>query len=470
MELRLREDQEDVVVKIIDALRRSGYAALQAPTGWGKTVVGLFAARELNAKPALWLEPRLATELHVYQHAVDLNMRVIATAGREKLCLNNYTTIDFMRGVCHSCRFNRLVSLGELGDFGAFADMDFGRLREVGESMQLCPYKLQSFLERFYGYDLVISHFGRAGKLVRVVKPRLIVVDEAHNTALPVIHRVDARALRLLLVNKLGFEEGEALGLIRNPESLRIVLRELVDTLILEAVDDNDARQIVEDLLAMLNAQIWFYDEGDEALVGLEIPSIGANVPTLFMSATLPPSLLSTANTIVVKRGWSVPIRIDDRFALTMENIERRKSEIAKHVEKYLEPGTVVFTTLSREDLITGDVIWEDELEGKSPCDFKNKTVVLRTFGRFVEGVNLDCFERLVLLGYPLLQPTIMKRLEARGINEKDFTTMVTVQRIGRITRSASKPEKLPEIILVDKRFRLIESELMNYEIEVINA
>jgi hypothetical protein len=467
MELRLREDQREIVEKIIDALKTGGFSALQAPTGWGKTVVGLFAARELNAKPALWLEPRLATELHVYQHAVDLNMKVIATAGREKLCLHGYSNIDFMRGVCHSCRFNRLVSLGELDDFGAFAYMDFGRVREVGESMQLCPYKLQSFLERFYGYDLVIAHFGRAGKLVKSVRPKLIIVDEAHNTALPVIHRVDVRALRLLLVNKLGFEEGEALGLIRNPESLRIVLRELVDTLILEAVDDNDARQMVEDLLAMLNAQIWFYDEGDEALVGLEIPSIGANVPTLFMSATLPPSLLQ--NAIVVKRGWSVPIRIDDRFALTMENIERRKSEIAKHIEKYLEPGTVVFTTLSREDLITGDVIWEDELEGKSPCDFKNKTVVLRTFGRFVEGVNLDCFERLVLLGYPLLQPTIMKRLEARGINEKDFTTMVAVQRIGRITRSAIKPEKLPEIILIDKRFRLIESELMNYEIEVIN-
>ena len=470
MAIELREDQEDVVVKIIDALRRSGYAALQAPTGWGKTVTALFAIEELRAKPTLWLEPRLATELHVYQHAVDMGLRVIATAGREKLCLYGYSNIDFLRGVCHSCRFNRLVSLGELDDFGVLSTLDFGRLREVGEQMGICPYRLQSFLERFYGYDLVIAHFGRAGKLVKSVRPKLIIVDETHNTALPVIHRVDARALRLLLVDKLGFEEGEALRLIRNPESLRIVLRELVDTLILEAVDDNDARQIVEDLLAMLNAQIWFYDEGDEALVGLEIPSIGANVPTLFMSATLPPSLLSTANTIVVKRGWSVPIRIDDRFALTMENIERRKGEIAKHVSKYLEPGTIVFTTLSREDLITGDVIWEDELEGKSPCDFKNKTVVLRTFGRYIEGVNLDCFSRLVMLGYPLLQPTIMKRLEARGINEKDFITMVAVQRIGRITRSASKPEKLPEIILVDKRFRLIESELMNYEIEVINA
>jgi hypothetical protein len=465
--LRLRGDQKGVVEEIINALRSSGFASLQAPTGWGKTVTALFAIEELKVKPTLWLEPRLATELHVYQHAVDMGLRALATAGRERLCLHGYSNIDFLRGVCHSCKYNRLLTLDELDDFGVFADMDFGRVREVGEQMGICPYKLQSFLERFYGYDLVIAHFGRASKLIKAVRPKLIIVDEAHNLALPAIHRIDARALRLLLVDKLGFEEGEALGLIRNPESLRIVLRELVDTLILEAVDDNDARQIVEDLLAMLNAQIWFYDEGDEALVGLEVPSMGANVPTLFMSATLPPSLLQ--NAIVVKRGWSIPVRIDDRFALTIENIERRKSEIAKHVEKYLEPGTVVFTTLSREALLSDEVVWEDELEGKSPCDFKNKTVVLRTFGRFVEGVNLDCFERLVLLGYPLLQPTIMKRLEARGINEKDFTTMVAVQRIGRITRSATKPEKLPEIILIDKRFRLIESELMNYEIEVIN-
>jgi hypothetical protein len=379
MELRLREDQRSVVEKIIDALRGSGFAALQAPTGWGKTVVGLFATRELNAKPTLWLEPRLATELHVYQHAVDMGLRVIATAGREKLCLHGYSNIDFLRGVCHSCKYNRLLTLNELGDFGNFSAMDFGRLREVGEQMGICPYKLQSFLERFYGYDLVISHFGRARKLVKSVRPKLIVVDEAHNTALPVIHRVDARALRLLLVDRLGFEEGEFDGLIRSPESLRVVLRELVDTLIYTAGEDNDARPIVEDLLAMLNAQIWFYDEGDEALVGLEVPSMGANVPTLFMSATLPPSLLQ--NAIVVRRGWSIPVRIDDKYALTLDSIEKRRDEIARRVEEYLQPGTIIFTTLSREALLGDDVIWEDELGNKTPCDYKDKVVVLKTFG-----------------------------------------------------------------------------------------
>jgi len=468
VELRLREDQEDVVVKIIDALRRSGYAALQAPTGWGKTVVGLFVVRGLNAKPALWLEPRLATELHVFQHAIDMGLRALATAGRERLCLHGYSNIDFLRGVCHSCRFNRLVSLGELGDFGAFADMDFGRVREVGESMQLCPYKLQSFLERFYGYDLVIAHFGRAGKLVRAVKPRLIVVDEAHNTVLPVVHRVDARALRLLLVDKLGFEDGEFDGLIRSPESLRVVLRELVDTLIYAVNEDGDLKPVVEELLTMMNAQVWFLDETEESLVGLEVPSVGTNVPTLFMSATLPPSLLQ--NAIVVRRGWSIPVKIDDKYALTLDSIERRGGDIAEHIKEHLRPGTVIYTTLSRESLLGDDVVWEDELGNKTPCDFRDRIVALKAFGRFVEGVDLDCFQRLIILGLPLLPPNVMQRLRSRGIEERDFVVMKTVQLIGRVIRTAERPSQMPEIVLMDRRFNTIRDELANYEIEIVES
>jgi hypothetical protein len=63
-----------------------------------------------------------------------------------------------------------------------------------------------------------------------------------------------------------------------------------------------------------------------------------------------------------------------------------------------------------------------------------------------------------------------MQRLRSRGIDERDFVVMKTVQLIGRVIRTAERPSQMPEIILVDKRFRLIESELMNYEIEVINA
>jgi hypothetical protein len=467
VEPRLREDQREVVERVINALKTGGFSALQAPTGWGKTVTALFAIEELRAKPTLWLEPRLATELHVYQHAVNMGLKVIATAGREKLCLNNYTTIDFMRGVCHSCKYNRLLTLDELDNFGVFANMDFGRVREVGESMQLCPYRLQSFMERYYGYDLVISHFGRFNKLIKAVRPKLIIVDEAHNLALPAIHRVDARALRLLL-ERLGFEEGEAIRLIRSPESLRAILKELIDTLIYTVNEDSDARPIVEEILSMLNAQIWYYDESEDALIGLEIPSMGANVPTLFMSATLPPSLLQ--NAIVVRRGWSIPVKIDDKYALTLDSIERRGGDIAEHIKEYLQPGTIIFTTLSRESLLGDDVVWEDELGSKTPCDYRDKVVVLKSFGRFNEGVDLDCFQRLVILGLPLLPPNVMQRLRSRGIDERDFVVMKTVQLIGRVIRTAEKPSQMPEIVLMDRRFNTIRDELANYEIEIVES
>jgi hypothetical protein len=473
VELRPREDQREVAERVINALRSNGFAALQAPTGWGKTITALFTIKELKVKPTLWLEPRLATELHVYQHALDMGLKVIATAGREKLCLHGYSNIDFLRGVCHSCQFNRLIGLSEIIDFGNLSALDFGRLREVGESMQLCPYNLQSFLEKYYGYDLVISHFGRFNKLIKAVRPKLIVVDEAHNLSLPAIHRIDARTLRLLLVDKLGFEEGEAIRLIRSPESLRAVLKELIDMLIYTASEDNDMRTFIEEILNAINAPIWFYDESEDALIGLEIPNISINnTPMIFMSATLPPSLLSSINAVVVRRGWSIPVRIDDKYALTLENIEKRKDSIVKHVSKYLEPNTLIYTTLSREDLITSDVIWEDELteKNKTPCDYRDGIIALKAFGRFNEGVDLDCFSRLVILGLPLLPPNVMARLRARGVNEDDFVVMKTAQLIGRVIRTAEKPEKLPEIVLIDRRFRLIENELRNYEIEVVNA
>jgi hypothetical protein len=467
MELRLREDQEEIAERVVNALRGSNVVAVQAPTGWGKTVVGLFAVGELGVKPALWLTPRLAISLHVYNHAVNyFGLKALAVAGRERLCTFGYSNIDFMRGVCHSCRFNRLVGLGELNGLGA--SMDFGEIKVLGEQMGLCPYRLQSLLERYRDYDVIISHYGRANKLIKYARPRLVILDEAHNVVIPTIHRIASREL-VVLLEKLGFEEGEVHHLVKDPESLRIVLRELVDTLIYIAYDD-DLRMIVENLLSMMNAQIWYYDPNDEALVGLEIPEImNTNAKVLVMSATLPPSLLQSANTIIVKRGWSIPTKIDDKYALTIENIGRKGEDIARHVSKYLEPGTVVFATLSREALLSDEVVWEDELGNKTPCDYRDKVVALKAFGRFNEGVNLDCFQRLIVLGLPLLPPNVMMRLRGRGVDERDFVVMKTVQLIGRVIRTAERPSQMPEIVLIDRRFRQFEEELRNYEIEITN-
>ena len=471
--IELRSDQREVAKRLVEMLKTHPVVGLQAPTGWGKTLVGLAVIEELNAR-ALWLTPRLSIGVHVFHHCGALGLKCLATAGRERLCTFGYSNIDFMRGVCHRCSLNRPITLEEVS--GINDSMDFGRVREVAEVLQLCPYKLQTLLERYRDYNVIISHYNRARKLVNTLRPRLIIADEVHNTILPSVHRVNARELRLLL-EKLGFEEGESTHLIRNPESLRILLRELVDTLILEAVDDGDLKTIIEELLSMLDSPIWYYDADEDAVVGLEVPELprtDAKTKMLLMSATLPPSLAGDPNVITVRRGWAVPVRIDSRYVLTYENVRKRREEIGRYVaERYLRPSTVVFTTTAREDLLLlnnkDGIIWEDELEGRTPCDFKNETVVLRAYGRYAEGINLDCFDNLVLLGLPALQPTAMHRLEARGIKPRDLIITKLVQIIGRVIRSPTPPDKMPNIYLVDKRFRMYIDDLRNYEIQAIN-
>jgi DNA polymerase III delta prime subunit len=468
--MELREDQREIAKRLVEVLKSSQWVALQAPTGWGKTLVGLAVIKELGLKPALWLTPRLSIEIHVYNHAVNyFGLKTLATAGKEKMCAFNRSIIDFVKGVCRGCPLNKPVRLGDLQL--SFDSLDFGKVREYAEQMGLCPYLLQSVLER-RGFDLVIAHYHRANKLVRTIRPRVVVVDESHNLVLPSVHRVDIRAVRLLL-EKIGFKEDEIEQLIKSPESLKLVLMELTDELIYVAEGNDELRPIVEELISMFGASIWYLDEAD-ALVALELPELPRiDGKLILMSATLPPTF-SGDNVVIIKRGWRIPVKIDTRYALTYGEIQRRKDEISKYIaEKYLTSGTVIFTTVSRELLLnSNEVTWEDELIEKSrtPCDVKDGVLVLRTFGRYNEGIDLGCFQRLIVLGLPLLTPEVMMRLKSRDIDEKNLVVVKTVQLIGRIIRSAERPSQMPEIVLMDRRFNTIRDELANYEIEIIES
>ena len=462
MELRL--DQKDVVKRLVNALSSAPWVALQAPTGWGKTIAALAVIKELGARPALWLTPRLAISLHVYANATNMGLRTLATAGKEKLCGFGYTTLDFARGVCRGCPLNKPVRLGDLKQLSG--SLDFGRVKEYAELMGICPYSLQSVFER-RGFDLLIAHYHRANKLVRAIRPRVVVVDESHNLVLPSVHRVDIRAVKLLL-EKLGFKEDEIEQLIKSPESLKLVLMELTDELIYVAEGNDELRPIVEELISMFGASIWYFD-GTDALVALELPELPRiDGKLILMSATLPPTF-SGDNVVIIKRGWRIPVKIDTRYALTYGEIQRRKDEISRYIaEKYLTSGTVVFTTVSRELLLSNEVTWEDELieKGRTPCDVKTGVLALKTFGRYAEGIDLDCFSRLVVLGLPLLPPDVMLRLRSKGINERDFIITKTIQIIGRAFRSSEPPPRMPEVYLVDKRFLQIKDELQKYEIQ----
>ena len=462
--IKPRRDQEDVARKLVEMLKTHPVVGFQAPTGWGKTLTALEVIKELGVR-ALWLVPRLSIGIHVFNHCNALGLRCLATAGREKMCIHGYT-LEFLRGVCRSCEYNRPISLSDLRDFQS--SVDFGKIRERSEALHLCPYLVQTVLERSR-YDVTIAHYGRANKLIRALRPGIVIIDECHNLTLPSMHKVDARVMEVLL-GKLGFEEDEIGQIIKSPETLKTILNEMIDALVTIAFEDNDLRPIIEEVVQMLSSQIWYFDADDETITALELPlNLSTNVPIVYMSATLPPSLGS--NVITIKRGWTIPVQVDSKYVLSYENIMRKREEIGKYVsEKYLRPSTVIFTTAARELLLNNKdgVIYEDELEG-SPCDFKSETVVLRAYGRYAEGVNLDCFDNLVLLGLPALQPTAMHRLEMRGVKPRDLIVVKIAQIIGRVTRSPTPPDKMPNIYLVDKRFHQFKDDLRNYEIEVIN-
>jgi len=463
--IELRPDQKDVAKKLVEMLKTHPVVGLQAPTGWGKTLTALEVIKELGVR-AVWLVPRLSIGIHVFNHCNALGLRCLATAGREKMCIHGYT-LEFLRGVCRSCEYNRPISLSDLRDFQS--SVDFGKIRERSEALHLCPYLVQTVLERSR-FDVTIAHYGRANKLIRALRPGIVIIDECHNLTLPSMHKVDTRAMEVLL-GKLGFEEDEIGQIIKSPETLKMVLNEMIDALVTIAFEDNDLRPIIEEVVQMLSSQIWYFDADDETITALELPlNLSTNVPIVYMSATLPPSLGS--NVITIKRGWTIPVQVDSKYVLSYENIMRKREEIGKYVsEKYLRPSTVIFTTAARELLLNNKdgVIYEDELEGRTPCDFKSETVVLRAYGRYAEGINLDCFDNLVLLGLPALQPTAMHRLEMRGVKPRDLIVVKIAQIIGRVIRSPTPPDRMPNIYLVDKRFHQFESELKNYEIEIIN-
>jgi len=472
MAIELREDQKDAAKRLVNALSSAPWVALQAPTGWGKTLVGLAVIKELGVKPAIWLVPRLSIAIHVHQHATRMGMKTLATAGRERLCAFDYTTIDFIKGVCRNCQYNKPISNKTLNELGKIGSVDFGKIKEVSETMGLCPYEVQTALERDRRYELIIAHYGRVNRLIRT-KPKIIIVDESHNLIIPRVHQIETRVLSTIL-EKIGFNEPEISNLIQSPEALKAVLTEVLDMILTIAEDDDMLRPYIEELVSMIGSQIWYYDPDENTINALEVPELPRNInaQTLFMSATLPLQMLSNPNTIVVHRGWNVPVRVDDEFALTYNNIIKKKDEIRRYVtEKYLKPSTVIFTTAIREDLLPSDgVVWEDEITPSTlPCDYKDRTVILKTFGKFNEGVNADCFENVVVLGYPLHPPDVMRRLASRGISEEEFVTMVITQILGRAIRSATPPPQMPKIYLVDRRFRAITNRLRQYEIEVIN-
>ncbi|ADN49543.1 hypothetical protein [Vulcanisaeta distributa] len=447
----LRSDQLDVANKLLALLRERGIVGLQAPTGWGKSYVASYVIRQLGGK-WVWASSLINALAQASRALGEFGVRHFLSTGRERLCTRGFRHSDFVvRRPCGFCQLNKPVPLVK----ALINASDYAEVRDLAEQGRLCPYNVQEALirELLGRYDdiVVLMNYSRLGKYAGKVGG--VIIDEAHNAVIPKLVSLSRRGVELLL-GRLGVEDLD----VRSAELVRGVLSELLPAMAM----DGEVNEIVsmDDLVAFIESSITYYDQDSDALVGvrfegLELPS---NKRVLLMSATLPPSILTSIPVVRVEPSQLVRARLGS-VVMTTENVERLKSEVARQVNDLLSDGalTVIFTTSSKEVLIE-NAVYEDEVRREDVC---RRNLVLRFFGRFAEGVRLNCYRRAVLLTLPLLPSNVMRRLEARGLRSTDLVVMKTVQAIGRLM-----PNEVIDVVLFDRRFRRYCAELTNYGIQ----
>ncbi|GAB6943982.1 hypothetical protein [Vulcanisaeta sp. JCM 14467] len=461
--MSLRSDQREVAERLLQLLQSNAAVGLMAPTGWGKSYTLAYVAKSIGGR-WLWGTSLVSAEYSAAAALRSFNVKYILTAGREKLCLLGLSNIDFrLKNACMQCRYNYVVKdqgiMGRLGDY-----IDFGMIKEVAMTADSCPYLLQEEATRRMLRNerniVALMHYRRIPKYIRWAD--FIVIDEAHSLTLPRIVRLPRRLIEILL-DELGIRGIDC----KNTEAVRVVLSEnLLNILNIAEGGDLDINIDLDAVVDFIDSAITYYDASSDELVGLQMSDLGAinNKRIIYVSATLPPTILSSIPSVRVPPSTIIKVKIPkDAVDVTLENLQyRHRERIAKLLRRYLDnEPTVIFTTSSKDVVsLIEDVTYEDEI-GVNVCERPPPILVLNFYGKFSEGYRLTCYRRAILLTVPLLPIDVLRRLR---INETDLIVTKTVQVIGRLL---PQPEE-PDIIMLDRRFWKYCNTLMNYGIQCV--
>ncbi|WP_243676427.1 hypothetical protein [Vulcanisaeta distributa] len=354
----LRIDQLDVASKLLALLGERGVAGLQAPTGWGKSFVASFVIKSLGGK-WVWTSSLINALVQAGNALRVFGVRQFLSTGRERLCLRGgFRHSDFIiRKPCGFCQFNKPVPKPLVKALTNASD--YTEVKEIAEQGQVCPYNVQEALikELISEFEdlVVLMNYSRLGKFVKRFNG--VVIDEAHNAVIPRVVSIPRRSIEVLL-DRLGIEDVD----VRNAELVKGVLSELLLTIAM----DGEASELIslDDLVSLIESSIVYFDDSSDSLVGvkfegLELPS---DKKVLLMSATLPPSVLSSIPVVKVEPNRVIKAVVGD-LVMTTENIDRLGGEVTKRLSELLSDGlpTVVFTTSSKEVFLE-NAVYEDEI------------------------------------------------------------------------------------------------------------
>jgi len=430
-------------VEVAEQLARmlDGSVGLEAPTGFGKTVVVLAALWSRELLPITWRVRTYAVARHIADECARCELRFFIAGGRERTCPLAREYGPALPWYCRYRRrecsyFSKLLERAKeaySGGITAFSYEDLSAERG-------CPYYQQLLVK---GVEVYIAAYNMGLELPAAVE----VVDEAHNT-------VEVRCLP-------EAEVWEVLSPIMDelPESFEpSLVGELLEMQLARTHDLRLMKRAAR--VASLLKGVWAWREEGEVCVLKLLRPRAARV--VFVSATLTP-VAHLFNVPVV----SVPARKREALVTTwlttrytdfdekmMTSYNKLLFVLRKHCRRILLFATKRVLSVLNYDY--GD-------EGVGEWLARGGVLGLLARGRRAEGVNLEA-DCVVLAGAVFLPPHV--RVQKVGLSPEVIPAVTALQNVGRAARA---PDARVQVVLADERFARIPMLRESFEMHEVH-
>jgi len=474
-----RAGQLEVAEKLYDLVKRNKKVILNAPTGWGKTLVTLIALKKSGKLPILWLVRSLSVGERVLEDAEKIGLNGFIAGGRDKTCLYKGYKNDI--DIYYFCKYSRFKCPFFIGlrKHDVFKNLkSFMEIVKLGKEEFFCPYYAQEYY--IYRSDIIIQNYYRK-------RPRIfssLVIDEAHNILAPREIRISVssllNALNELLrsdLSRKARKQVESLLKFITLEKTGWDLYLFFNLETLEEIETLYLKKIIEGIktdigyFIKLYGCIIAYRENDY----FSIIKLNKNFewsPTIYVSGTFLGYFKNFLKVDAeIKVSWRKKL---NGFILGW--VTTRYSELERNINEYKKILTllkllnrvVVFASERVISLVKNYATFTEDNLLNLPKKWQG-ILLLKTRGKFSEGVDIDS-DAVMILGAPYLTPPVISKLfnvykkigylNARELSSDVPMLVATLQCIGRALRS---PESKPLIILADYRFYSFKKFLNEY-------